>query len=91
MNYGRRFYLVLGCALTYTLLLVGGYLDSGAYVALQTLTVGAYIAGNGAQKYTDARYGTRNFSSTSRFLAEEPQDYGNYPGGTGDPSLRLPL
>ncbi len=60
MSYGRRFYLVLGCALLYTLLLVGGYLDSGAYVALQTLTVGAYIAGNGVQKFTDAKYANRN-------------------------------
>ena len=59
MNFGRRFYLVFGCALTYTLLLVGGYLDSGAYVALQTLTVGAYIAGNCTQKFTDAKYGSR--------------------------------
>ena len=58
MNYGRRFYLVVGCALTYTALLVGGYLDGGAYVALQTLTVGAYIAGNGMQKFTDAKYST---------------------------------
>lgn len=55
---GRRFTLVVGCALTYTALLVGGYLDSGAYVALQTLTIGAYIAGNGAQKYAETRYGT---------------------------------
>lgn len=56
---GRRFCLVVGCCLIYTALLVGGYLDSGAYVALQTLTVGAYIAGNGAQKYAETRYGTR--------------------------------
>ena len=55
MSFGRRFYLVLGCALTYTLLLVGGYLDSGAYVALQTLTVGAYLAANGVQKYHEGK------------------------------------
>ena len=91
MNFGRRFYLVVLCAVTYTLLLITGYLDSGAYVALQTLTVGAYIAGNGAQKYTEARYGTRNFSSTSNIFAQEAKNYGNYPGGSGDPSLRLPL
>lgn len=59
MNHGRRFYLVIGCAITYTLLLAFGLLDSGAYVALQTLTVGAYIAGNGVQKFTDAKYGSR--------------------------------
>ncbi len=56
---GRRFCLVIGCALTYTALLIGGYLDSGAYVALQTLTVGAYLAANGAQKHTEAKYGSR--------------------------------
>ncbi|KKL08731.1 hypothetical protein LCGC14_2572890, partial [marine sediment metagenome] len=28
---GRRFCLVVGCALTYTLLLITGYLDSGGY------------------------------------------------------------
>lgn len=57
---GRRFLLVIGCALTYTALLVGGYLDSGAYVALQTLTIGAYIAGNGAQKFVEKKYGSGN-------------------------------
>ena len=71
MNYGRRFYLVVGCAITYTLLLVLNYLDSGAYVALQTLTIGAYIAGNGAQKYTEAKYGSLNPSPPSSFLTEE--------------------
>jgi len=54
---GRRFFLVLFFGLVYTALLVGGYLDSGAYVALQTLTIGAYIAGNGAQKYAEMKYG----------------------------------
>ncbi len=54
---GRRFLLVVGCCLVYTALLVWGYLDQGGYVALQTLTVGAYIAGNGAQKYAESRYG----------------------------------
>ena len=57
MNFGRRFYLVLGCAATYTALLVLGHLDSGAYVALQTLTVGAYLAANGYQKHSETRYG----------------------------------
>ena len=56
MNFGRRFYLVVGCAITYTLLLIFDQLDSGAYVALQTITVGAYLAANGAQKFTDAKY-----------------------------------
>ncbi len=56
MNFGRRFYLVVGCALTYTILLVTAYLDSGAYVALQTLTVGAYLAANGHQKYSECKF-----------------------------------
>lgn len=54
---GRRFLLVLFFGLIYTALLIGGYLDSGAYVALQTLTIGAYIAGNGAQKFAETKYG----------------------------------
>jgi len=59
MNYGRRFYLVIGCAITYTLLLTFGHLDSGAYVALQTLTVGAYLAANTHQKNSEKKYGSR--------------------------------
>ncbi len=52
---GRRFCLVVGCDLTYTALLVGGYLDSGAYVALQMATVSAYITGNVIQKYHESK------------------------------------
>ena len=54
---GRRFLLVCVGGLVYTALLAWDLLDQGAYVALQTLTVGAYIAGNGAQKYAETRYG----------------------------------
>ncbi len=57
---GRRYCLVIGCAVTYTLLLIFDYLDSGAYVALQTLTVGAYLAANGFQKNSENRYGNSN-------------------------------
>ena len=57
---GRRFLLVVVCGLVYTMLLVGGYLDSDAYVALQMATVAAYIAGNGAQKYVEKKYGNGN-------------------------------
>lgn len=60
---GRRFILVCMCGLVYTALLVGGYLDSGAYVALQIATVAAYIAGNGAQKYAETRYGNTQHSN----------------------------
>lgn len=61
---GRRFLLIVGCAATYTLLLIFDHLDSGAYVALQTLTIGAYIAGNGAQKYVENKYGSGNSVNT---------------------------
>jgi hypothetical protein len=57
---GRRFALVLLCSFGYTALLVGGYMDQGSYVALQMMTVGAYLAANGAQKYTETRYGNGN-------------------------------
>ena len=57
---GRRFCLVVGCALVYTTLLIWDYLDSGAYVALQTLTVGAYLAANGTQKFVESKYDRRN-------------------------------
>ena len=57
---GRRFTLTMLCGLTYTVLLVGGYLNEGAYVTLQMMTVGAYLAANGAQKYTETRYGNGN-------------------------------
>ncbi len=60
MKTGRRFLLVIVCAVTYTVLLILDHLDSGAYVALQLGTVGAYIAGNVAQKYSETRYGNRN-------------------------------
>lgn len=61
---GRRYVLVMVCGLTYTALLVGNYLDPGAYVALQMATVAAYIAGNGMQKYTEKKYGSGNCSCT---------------------------
>ncbi|KKK69017.1 hypothetical protein LCGC14_2938240 [marine sediment metagenome] len=57
---GRRFLLVIVCGLAYTMLLVGGYLDSGAYVALQIATVAAYISGNTYQKHSENKYGNSN-------------------------------
>lgn len=56
----RRFKLTVTCIGIYTALLVAGYLDSGAYVALQTITVGAYLAANGAQKYSECKFNVRN-------------------------------
>lgn len=53
----RRFILVVGSCAVYTALLIGGYVDAAIYRDLQIWTVSAYIAGNGFQKFTDARYG----------------------------------
>jgi hypothetical protein len=53
---GRRFFLVLGAGLVNTLLLMGGYLTEDNYVVLTLATVGAYIAGNGAQRYIEKKY-----------------------------------
>lgn len=56
---GRRFWLVVGCAITYTILFVVGKLDASAYETMQIMTVGAYLAANGFQKFTDKKYGSR--------------------------------
>lgn len=56
---GRRFLLVVGCTLTYTLLLIWGLIDQDTYSNLQLWTVAAYIAGNNVQKFTDKRYGSQ--------------------------------
>ena len=56
---GRRFLLVVGFGLVHTALLVGGYLDATVYGTLQIATVAAYIAGNGWQKHSETRYGTK--------------------------------
>lgn len=53
---GRRFVLVLLSCLGYTALLVGSYISESTYLSLQLMTVGAYIAGNGLQKYAETRY-----------------------------------
>lgn len=54
---GRRFTLSLGAGIVTTLLLIAGYISEGVYADLIIATVAAYIVGNGAQKYTEARYG----------------------------------
>lgn len=53
---GRRFVLVVGCGLVYTALLISNYIDPTVYGTLQIATVAAYIAGNGHQKYTEAKH-----------------------------------
>lgn len=56
MSTGRRFWLVVGCSITYTLLFIAGKLTASSYETMQIMTVGAYLAANGVQKFTDAKY-----------------------------------
>lgn len=56
---GRRFCMTIGAGLISTALLVQGYITESGYITLQLATVGAYIAGNVVQKYTDKRYGEK--------------------------------
>lgn len=53
---GRRFCLTAVCCLLYTALLVFGQVGQETYMTLQLATVGAYIAGNGAQKWAEKKY-----------------------------------
>ncbi len=57
---GRRFCLVVGCGLTYTALLIAGYIDPTVYGTLQIATVAAYISGNTYQKHSENKYGNGN-------------------------------
>ena len=47
---GRRFLMVTGAGIVYTVLLVLKYLTGSEYVTLQIATVAAYLAANTAQK-----------------------------------------
>lgn len=47
---GRRFLLTLGCGIVTALLMWFGKIDSNTYALVEIGTVGAYIAGNVAQK-----------------------------------------
>lgn len=47
---GRKFLAVIGCGLATTLLTWYGKIDGGVYMTVTIATVGAYIAGNVAQK-----------------------------------------
>lgn len=55
---GRRFFLTLMAALINTLLFVAAILSESGYVTLQLATVATYIAGNGAQKFAETKYGS---------------------------------
>lgn len=46
----RKFIIAVAALLSATGLVVGGYIDGGVYSAVVIATVGAYIAGNVAQK-----------------------------------------
>ena len=47
---GRRFLMVLGAGMVYTVLLILKYLTGSEYVTLQLATVAAYLAANTYQK-----------------------------------------
>lgn len=47
---GRRFILSVGCGAITSLLLAFGFLSDSSYTQIIIATVGAYIAGNTAQK-----------------------------------------
>ena len=47
---GRRFLLVVGFGIVYTVLLWFSKLDGNQYVTLQSLTIGAYLTVNTIQK-----------------------------------------
>ena len=53
---GRRFWLVSSCVLANIVLVSVGILDGGAFVALQSMTVGAYLAANGHPKHTEHKF-----------------------------------
>lgn len=55
---GRRFFLTAMSAAINTILFALAILSESGYVTLQIAIVAAYITGNAAQKYTEARYGS---------------------------------
>lgn len=55
---GRRFVLTLGCGIATTMLTWCGKIDGGTYATVIIATVGAYIAGNTAQKQAQIKAGT---------------------------------
>ena len=53
---GRRFWLVVLCVIANIVLVSVGILDGGAFVALQSMAVGAYLAANGHQEHTEHKF-----------------------------------
>lgn len=54
---GRRFVLCLGAGIINTGLLLLGNIDQEVYKTIILATVAVYVAGNGAQKWTEAKAG----------------------------------
>ncbi len=52
---GRRFIMVMGGCIVFTLLLVFGYITESAYIALILPFTGGYLIANGAQKRDEAK------------------------------------
>lgn len=57
---GRRFLLTVGAGIVNTLLLAHGLLPAAVYETLTMMTVGFYIAGNGAQRFFERKFGGQN-------------------------------
>ena len=58
---GRRFALAVGSGLVYTVLLVAGLITEDAYIWLQGISIGAFMAANSAEKLAENRpYARRN-------------------------------
>lgn len=60
---GRRFLMTVGAGAVNTLLLAHGLLPAPIYETLTMMTVGFYIAGNGAQKFFERKFGGSNAQS----------------------------
>lgn len=54
---GRRFLLALGAGVVTSLLVMHGHIGESVYENLIIWTVGLFIAGNGAQRYIERRFG----------------------------------
>lgn len=57
---GRRFTLTSLSSLAFIILLVSGYIDEHVFLELELGIVALYIAGNGAQRFTESKYAVGN-------------------------------
>lgn len=57
---GRRFLLSVGSGLVNTFLVAHGLIPAAIYESLIIMTVAVYIAGNGAQRFFEQKFGGSN-------------------------------